>query len=102
MARWNVALGIMVMLGLFLIGVGLASAHSWYPFECCSDADCKPLPDDAIIEEQYGYRVKSSGEMIGFGDPKIRFSPDGQWHRCSYGGLPEANTICLFVPGRGS
>lgn len=77
--------------------------HSFYDSTCCSDKDCYPLPDDHIKEVAEGYLVPETGEVIPHGDPKIRFSPDGKWHRCSHnGGDRKAITICLYVPGRGS
>ena len=30
-------------------------AHSWYPYECCSDHDCEPVQD--AVEVPGGYRI---------------------------------------------
>ena len=76
-------------------GVMFAGAHEWYPPECCSDKDCyqitaadvRPTDDGYWLIVLTGEKVKSKG-----------YSPDGQYHRCSYGGVREAGTICLFVP----
>lgn len=77
-----------------------AKAHDWYPYQCCSGRDCRPVPDDEVRYTPAGWLIRSNGETIPFN--KARFSPDGHFHVCSYGGLPEAKTICLFAPGNGS
>lgn len=28
----------------------IAMGHNWYPIECCSGIDCKPIPCEDIIE----------------------------------------------------
>ncbi len=33
-------------------------------------------------------------------DRKVRQSPDGQFHWCSFAGKADGKTICLFVPPR--
>lgn len=77
-----------------------AAAHEWYPYSCCSDKDCRPVPPGAVRATPAGWLVVATGETIAF--DKARFSPDGQFHVCSYGGLPDGKTICLFAPGMGS
>jgi hypothetical protein len=32
-----------------------ALAHSWYPNECCNDADCHPVPCEQITQDKFGY-----------------------------------------------
>lgn len=88
-----------------------ASAHEWYPTDCCSQRDCRSVEVTAIeieIRPGVGYYIILSGELIRFGDPRIReFPPSAahfpgaldHFHRCSYdNGNPTKNTICLFVP----
>lgn len=77
-----------------------ARAHDWYPQSCCSDTDCKPVPDAAVRFTPAGWLIVRTGEVWPFS--RARPSPDGQFHRCSHSGLDEAGTICLFVPGQGS
>ena len=81
-----------------------ASAHEamsgWeYPIECCSGTDCYEIGAADFETIDTGYRIKASGELIAWGDKRVRASGDGRFHRCSYGGKPEAATICFFVPG---
>jgi hypothetical protein len=79
-----------------------ARGHSIYEYDCCSDRDCAPVAEGEILDVAEGYRVRLTGETFGHADPKVRFSPDGRWHRCSEGGRPQGKTLCLYVPGRGS
>lgn len=72
-----------------------------YPFSCCSGYDCRQVtsgPQGTIRETAKGYVVASTGELIPFGDKRIKDSPDGEWHWCSQGGRDTGGTICLFVP----
>lgn len=81
-----------------------ASAHSWYPQDCCHDQDC------AVV--QAAERL-TSGELrvttihgIGLvrADTSIRPSPDSAMHACLRQIGPNEehlgwHLICLFVPG---
>ncbi|ESR24844.1 hypothetical protein [Lutibaculum baratangense] len=77
-----------------------AAAHSWYPWSCCSDRDCKPVEATAVRFTEAGWLIERTGETIPF--EKARVSPDGRYHICSAGGNPDGRTICLFTPGTGS
>lgn len=103
MERWHV---VGVVIALVLIGLALESvrarAHSVYEAECCHDRDCYPVEDGAVIEEADGWRIRAGGQFVGRGSDKVRFSPDGRYHVCTYGGDPKAGVICLYVPGRGA
>jgi hypothetical protein len=99
MKQWHV---LAVCAALFLFGVSLAMAHSFYDSACCSTIDCYPVAEGAIIEKTDGFEVVATGEFIRRDESKVRLSPDGQWHRCSHGGKTDAGTICIYVPGRGA
>lgn len=71
-----------------------------YPFACCSNQDCREVPDDWIAEGRNGYRIVITGEVIPMSSPKVRHSPDGRFHWCSVAGAADSKTICLFVPAR--
>jgi hypothetical protein len=50
-----------------------------------------------------GYVVKATGEVIAYGDKRVKASPDGEYHWCAHqAGIDEGHTICLFVPPGGS
>jgi len=38
------------ILAAALLFSGAAHAHSWYPKNCCNDADCHPVPCDELVE----------------------------------------------------
>jgi hypothetical protein len=88
----------------------LAQAHDapsgWaYPSNCCSGVDCREVNDGhssiRVGERPEGYVISSTGEVIAYMDPKVKPSPDGEYHWCSASGLDTGNTICLFVPPKG-
>lgn len=87
-----------------------AKPQGWsYPFACCSGYDCREVgtPHRAagtegirISEKPGGYEISSTRELIPYGDPRIKDSPDGQFHWCSVAGSAVGRTICLFAPPR--
>lgn len=90
------------------LAVGFATpvaGHDWYPRACCSDFDCAPVEGAALpVATPEGWRIRASGEVIPYGDSRIRQTPPEAegFHRCSVGGRPEARTLCLFVPLMGA
>jgi hypothetical protein len=103
-----------ILAGLVLVGgTKLVYPHSaiptaaqplgWqYGWECCSMRDCKDLPKGEIKATPVGWKVESTGEVIPFGDKRIKQSKDERFHRCAKGGdfsLP--TSICLYVPDMG-
>lgn len=97
--------------GLFCIAAAVmwtaaaADAHQapagWaYPQYCCSNQDCREVSHDAIRERPDGYVVAQTGEVLPYSDPRLKDSPDGEFHWCSAGGTDAGRTICLFVPPR--
>ena len=78
---------------------GSATAHSWYPHECCHDGDCRPVP---CAELSYRNKDLVWRQHLYFSGPMIRESKDGNCHVCVKEGL-NANVIpylplCVFVP----
>lgn len=74
-------------------------SHSWYDAACCSNNDCEQLPDDAVTEEEGGYRVRYHAKMgldvdvlVPFGG--VKPSRDGHYHGCA----TSAHFLCLYVP----
>ena len=103
---WRYFLAAGVGLGLISASIffisGEAQSHSFYDPSCCSGRDCHPIAMTAVVVGHDGYHVNSTGEIISFRDSRIRPSPDGGYHRCSYGGRNSSRTICLYVPQTGS
>lgn len=71
-----------------------------YPFSCCSDYDCRSVNDGTVKEKVEGY-LMPSGEVIAYGDARVKDSPDGMFHWCTVAGEATGRTLCLFVPPRG-
>ena len=75
-----------------------------YPYNCCSDNDCRPVtsgPDGVVRETTAGYVIAAINEVIPYSDPRVKVSPDQDFHWCSVAGLDDSRTLCLFVPNRG-
>lgn len=58
---------------------GSAFAHSWYPYDCCSERDCFPLPVGKVKSVQGGWQMED-GAFIAWHE--ARPSPDGRFHIC--------------------
>jgi hypothetical protein len=72
-----------------------------YGAECCSFIDCWQEKDGAILETPKGYRVIATGELISYGDTRVKSSRDQFFHRCTATASPRARrSICLYVPPR--
>lgn len=94
-----------LFLGIIIFLCSEADAHEgpsgWtYPLACCSNQDCREVPDAAVDERPEGYVIVATGEVVPTTSAKVRHSPDGRFHWCSAGGRPDGRTICLFVPPR--
>ena len=70
-----------------------------YPYQCCSDRDCQPVHGTEVTEGPDGYVIKGTGEVLPYSDPRLKDSPDGEFHLCAAPGKRSA-AICLFVPPR--
>ena len=97
------------LLPLIFLGLhGQVSAHDaptgWkYPWACCSNMDCQQVQSSTVLEKPQGYVIQSTGEVVGYRDKRIKDLPDGEYHWCAHQAGPDAGqTICLFVPPRGS
>lgn len=102
-------LAIAILIAVSIAGVlarmAVAAAHDWYPRDCRSGCDCRPVADTDVRVTAGGWLVVATGEVIAFHDTKLRQSRDGQFHRCSPRFCKAGSadrTICLFTPGMGS
>jgi len=112
-----VQVGLAVMATVCILGLAYCSdadAHDapptpkyplgWtYPWACCSNMDCQRIDGGKDISEvPEGYKISATGEVVAYGDKRIKDSPDGEFHWCAHrAGLDVGHTICLFVPPKG-
>ncbi len=83
-----------ILLTISLLFTTSALAHSWYPNDCCSDKDCKPVKCTEIMPVIDGFEYNG----YKFTRDKIRASQDGTCHIC----ITTSNyPICVFFPGTG-
>lgn len=105
--------GLTVMAGAALVAsVIMARAHEalptaaqpngWtYPWGCCSNQDCRQAATSEVREVVKGYLLTSTSEIVPYGDPRIKDSPDGLFHTCQVAGdFAKGRVLCLFVPPR--
>ncbi len=99
--------GVLAIVGAVLAGVGLgqcaprALAHDWYPVECCSQQDCKPIDDPREVGES-GDRYTYRG--LSFSKAQTKTSPDGKYHVCvvQAHGSGASHIRCMWKPFQGS
>lgn len=113
--RLMVGVAVVVIWGLVAVitfGIDKAYPHDaaitvqmplgWsYPYECCSDYDCREIPASWVMETPYGYMMATTGELLPYNKTNIKESLDGEYHWCSVAGKDDSKTICLFVPPKG-
>jgi hypothetical protein len=68
-----------------------ALAHGWYEASCCSDRDCRPVPDEFVEETKAGVVVKGHGTLSST-DPRLRWSRDQRTHLCEEPG----KLLCVY------
>jgi hypothetical protein len=92
----------LLLLSVFLSTSALAhdAPTGWsYPFNCCSNQDCREVPDASVKETPSGY-LASNGETIPYADKRVKDSPDGKFHLCTIAGREDGRALCLFIPPR--
>ena len=98
------------MIRPILLALALASpvqAHDWYDPYCCSDADCAPVPVEAVSATDKGYLITlepgdhplvkaSLTFLIEYDAIKLRRSMDGDYHVCL--GANSMAVYCVYEP----
>lgn len=96
--RYTPSLKKLILCTAFCVSMGatVAFAHSWYPTECCSDQDCKPVPCDSLDETKDGLDyINENGRVYKFDKEQIRPSQDKECHVCiSSNGI---TPYCVFT-----
>lgn len=112
MMRWGVT-SMAVVIAILANGVQPASSHSWYDGACCNEGDCYQTAQGEVQLGDGGWFIRSTGELIPFSDPRIKFSQDVFTHRCIFqvaqahyfvntielGPMRIGDTRCLYIQG---
>ena len=101
--RWPRPL-LVAVIGIQLL-IPAASAHDWYPMECCRGNDCAEVehatydraPDTDNKLPILAVTTKHGTALVPENFPH-RESPDGKMHACMLPGPGDMRLICLFVP----
>jgi hypothetical protein len=76
-----------------------SQAHSWYPWECCSENDCAPIVLNETPREEKGGFTLIDGRHISY--KEVRPSPDGKWHLCETKAERhprDRRILCVYAP----
>jgi len=78
---------------------GAATAHSWYPEECCHDKDCHPVPCEEIekLREGWLWRDAATKQRHWFPNDRLKASHDEACHVCVSPGTTPSG-ICIYLP----
>ena len=89
----------MLAAAVMLLFNGAATAHSWYPEECCHDKDCHPVACEEIekISDGWQWRDKATKQRHWFSHDRLHASHDDACHVC-VSPLTTPSGICLYVP----
>lgn len=82
-----------------------------YDAACCNEQDCRPIPQSAVEETGYGFRVTYGGHVYDIKRGAHLIATDGRYHLCVYEDphdeknqyVPEERPglMCFYVPGAG-
>jgi hypothetical protein len=89
----------MLAAAVMLLFNGAATAHSWYPEECCHNKDCHPVPCEEIekIGGGWQWRDKATKQRHWFPYDRLHASHDDACHVC-VSPLTAPSGICLYMP----
>lgn len=80
--------------------VAPASAHDWYPWECCSGYDCAPVEKVDAQDLNMIVRSKHGSVTVPASFPR-RESKDNKMHVCMRREDGRMKLICIFLPPPG-
>lgn len=76
-----------------IVATAVILAHSWYPWACCHDQNCHPVPCDSIKPHALGL----SWNGIVFTEEMIRESLDENCHVCVTADGRHVYANCVFI-----
>ena len=68
---------------------------------CCDNRDCRPEHGNVTAIDT-GWLVEATGEVIKYGDSRIRMSQDGDFHRCVIREKTDDRGSLAAIPPQGS
>lgn len=88
---------ITAILALVVFACDRASAHDWYPLECCSQKDCAPVAPGSVKRTPQGWRLPS-GHVLPYDDARVKPLPPGRTgvHVCETQDAAR-RPLCLFI-----
>jgi hypothetical protein len=69
-----------LLIGTLVLISSAAYPHSWYPKDCCHEADCRPVPCDELVETRHGIMWRG---VVLFNDAQVKASQDRFCHVCA-------------------
>ena len=89
-------IGLSAALAACLLAASPATAHDWYPEECCSASDCQPRPCD-LLQQLTDGGIRDLETRARYRRDQVRPSKDGRCHICTGGGFLWGPPICVFT-----
>jgi hypothetical protein len=93
-----------LVVAMALCHLSQASAHGWYPMECCSNTDCAPVESVVRIVPTGGgtsqllVTTRRGTTLVPQNFP-VRESKDSQMHICVRGNeYGRDDIMCVFMP----
>lgn len=91
-ARAQRAVARNLLIAATLLPSGAAYAHSWYPKDCCHDADCRPVPCGELVQTRNGLVWRG---VVIFNETQVKPSQDQFCHVCA---KAQQSTILPYLP----
>ena len=86
------------LIPLLIISSTPASAHDWYPWDCCSGMDCAPVERTELMPNADMRVTSKHGTAVVPATFPKRDSLDNKMHICMRPGENGMKTICIFLP----
>lgn len=75
-----------------------ASAHDWYPWDCCSGFDCAPVDRAELLPSSELLVTSKHGTALVPATFPTRDSQDNRMHICMRKAEGGMKPICIFLP----
>lgn len=86
------------LLPLLFLTATSASAHDWYPWDCCSGHDCAPVERAEVLPNAELLVTSRHGTALVPATFPKRDSQDNRMHVCMRRSEAGMQPICIFLP----